>query len=283
MSLWTPTFNLLNPKVSGWGRRTVSVGGGGGDETALSRIQAAFQNGDFAAYWGIQDGITYNNTSRQIDDTTTSGGVALMPDKAGFVGTETVDEYVTRVGATGLAADNLPGFIGYQDGASFEPRMDSSTSPKFLEQGNADENLRIRNATGYVTGSTSHTIVIALRTTDFQFFTIADTTGATKYAGYVQNLATSADQLAGSATYRVDGSSVGSNASDLVAAGVNDGTWRVLTIESLDLSGWAGDMIIGGRVEDGTSGFNMDGDIAYVAIFPDDTTTRDLAEAEASF
>ena len=254
-------------------------GGGGSSETALSRIQAAYQAGDFAAYWGISDELMYTAVSRDVTLPSSAGGTAIMPDKAAFSGDETVSDYVARLGLTGRADTVLPGFVGYQEQGTFEPNMiQAGLQPTQLENGNTDENLRIRSG---FSGSSAHTIVVALRTNDTDFVAGVSDTGTTRYAGRVRNSGSAANANIGTPSYRVDGMDVaGSLANNLYATGLNDFGWHVFTIEGMDLSTWNGDMIIGGFAV-GASGLNMDGSLAYVAIFPDDATTRDLAEAEA--
>lgn len=249
----------------------------------LAAIQTAYQAGDFAAYWAIQDGIMYRNLSEDVTGThAIGGGTAMIPDKAPFSGDETIDQYVARTGLTGLAVNNLPGFIGYQDTGTYEPLMVVAGSPKYLEQGNSDENLRIRSSTGFASGSTSQTVVIALRTTDING-AILKRNGANTWAGrFINNAVQAVTQNMGFPTYRMDGSSLTlANAQSFYNSGIRNGQWHVLTIEGVDLSGVADDLIICGFTV-GSDVANMDGDIAYFASFPDDTTTRDAAEAEAA-
>lgn len=281
----SPVSSIVRSPISSVLGDASSGGGGGGSPgggTALSLIQAAYQAGDFAAYWGIADELMYTAVSRDVTLPSSAGGTAIMPDKAAFSGDETVSEYVARLGLTGRADTVLPGFIGYQEQGTFEPNLiQAGLQPTQLENGNTDENLRIRASTGF-SGSSAHTIVLALRSNDTDFVAGVSDSGTTRFAGRVRNSGSAADSNIGTPSYRVDGVDVvGTNANNLFATGISDFGWHVLTIEGMDLSTWNGDMIIGGFAI-GASSLNMDGSLAYVAIFPDDTATRDLAEAEAA-
>jgi hypothetical protein len=121
---------------------------------------------------------------------------------------------------------------------------------------------------------------MAVRTSDTQG-NILNSDNAARHIGQWQDgsSGTVIAANAGSPTYRVDGAAFSLTTRDSIHSAFVDGDWHVVTVSAADLSAWS-DVVLG--FFQASNANNTEYDLAHISIYPDNTATRDLAEAAAA-